>query len=76
MTGKGKAIHVAYNWTLTDRQFGYPKLSINIEFLMVGKTPDSSAAEFVDAEVLKEQITQSVANNVKLIGSSKDGGQA
>ena len=76
MTGKEKAIPVAYNWNLTDRQFGYPKLSINIEFLLVGKTPDSSAVEFVDAEVLKEQITQTVANNVKLIGSSKAGGEA
>ena len=76
MTGKKKAIPVAYNWRLTDRQFGYPKLSINIEFLLVGKTPDSSAVEFVDAEVLKEQITQTVANNVKLIGSSKAGGEA
>ena len=76
MTGREKAIPVAYNWMLTDRQFGYPKLSINIEFLLVGKTPDSSAVEFVDAEVLKEQITQTVANNVKLIGSSKAGGEA
>ena len=76
MTGREKAVPIAYNWTLTDKEFGYPKLSINIEFLLVGKSHDSSAVEFVDAEVLKEQITQTVANNVKLVGSSNAGGEA
>ena len=76
MTGREKAVPVAYNWRLTDRQFGYPKLSINIEFLLVGEKPDSTEVEFVDAEVLKEQITKTVANNVKLIGSSNAGGEA